>query len=1681
MPRFMRVLLALITAFTITSILWASLPTVLTGQWVNSGALTQARSGAAAVLLPDGRVMITGGDVNGNPTSSVEIFNTDGSISLAAPMSTDRSGHSAFLLTTGEVLVTGGRTSGGGITNSAELYDPLEDAWIAAPAMEDARAGHTVLQLPDWTVIVIGGTNSGGPVSAVERYTPASNSFSHAGVLNHPRTDAAAAVMNDGRVLVAGGVIQSAASSSSEIFDPVSGASSDAAALSVARAGASATTLFDGRIAVIGGNDGSSDLASAETYDPAAAAWNVVTGGAPRSHHLAIALPYNNSVLLTGGSAGTATDLFIPWVNNNQGAFAATTASGASHNAGFRSPIGAEGLLLAGAGDAGAGTELYRFATIRTDQDDYAPGQTVTITGSGWKPGEQVTITLLESPDIDTHSPITVTADPNGNISDSSFATDAHDFQIRFFVYAHGSASDAATSFTDGGGAVTVAGVNTTTQTTFSYTGFTDSNCTTVAGGQGQNFPKSVTVTGNTSANLGLGNANFFKVTIPTDPAGFRFNNWSDAASGTNRTTQCLAAGAGNNTTTVQANFVPANVATTLTLTVTPGSVSFGSVGPVSLQATLKDAANNPVAGASITFAVNGSNLSPAVTTNASGVATFNYNPSALAARATAYPVSASFSAAVIGGTSYLASSASSSLTVNKATPVITWPNPADITYGTALSATQLNATASSNGNPVPGTFTYMPAAGTVLNAGNNQVLKVDFVPTDTTNFNSVLGTTALINVLKATPAITVTDPGPTYDGTAKAAIASATGVGGAAVSGSFAFTYKDASNTPVASPTNAGTYSVTASFTSSDTNYNNAIGTGTLTIKQATPTVTVSGGPFTFDGSPHAATVTVTGVGGVTVSGSSAVTYNGVATPPTNAGTYAVAVNFTSSDPNYGNASGSGSIVINKADSTTVVSVAGGATFTYDATAHPATVSVTGAGGLSLSPDPVYSCGHAPINVADSGCTASYNFTGDANHNPSSDSKTYTINKATPVVAVSGGPFTFDGNPHAATVTVTGVGGLTVSGSSAVTYNGVASAPTNAGTYAVVVIFTSADNNYDNASGSGSILINKANSTTVVTVPGGETFTYDATAHPATVSVTGAGGLSLSPDPVYSCGHAPVNVADSGCTASYNYPGDENHNPSSDSKTYTINKATPLVTLSGGPFTFDGTAHAATVTVTGVGGATVSGSSAVTYNGVAAVPINSGTYAVSVIFTSANNNYNNATGSGSILINKASSTTIVSGTFTFTYDGNSHPATVTVTGAGGLSLTPDPVYSCGHAPVTVADSGCTASYNYPGDDNHNPSSDSKTYTINKATPLVTVSGGPFTFDSNSHAATVTVTGIGGAAVAGSATVTYNGLLALPLHTGTYAVVATFTSADNNYDNATGSGSLVINQAPSVTTVSGVFSFTYDGNTHPATVTVTGAGGLSLTPAPNYSCGHVPMVVADSGCIASYTYAGDTDHTGSSDAKTYSISKATPVLTINPLAPVTIGNPTTISGLVKLNLLIPTGAVTVTVNGISQAGAIGVGGAYSTTFAPGTTNVGSYNVSASYPGDANFNPASNSGSLTLVVQYGICYLYDQTKSVQHNATVPIKLQLCDAAGHNLSSPAITVTATSVALVSGGSGTLEDSGNANPDDNFRYDPTLAGYIFNLSTKPLGSGTWRLSFRTSNDAAGISPYIAAFGVK
>jgi hypothetical protein len=93
----------------------------------------------------------------------------------------------------------------------------------------------------------------------------------------------------------------------------------------------------------------------------------------------------------------------------------------------------------------------------------------------------------------------------------------------------------------------------------------------------------------------------------------------------------------------------------------------------------------------------------------------------------------------------------SGTLTISKADQAITWANPADIVYGTALGAAQLDATVSVVGPAPAGTLTYSPAAGTVLPAGGGQVLSVTAAAT--TDYNAATRPVT-INVAKASPTI---------------------------------------------------------------------------------------------------------------------------------------------------------------------------------------------------------------------------------------------------------------------------------------------------------------------------------------------------------------------------------------------------------------------------------------------------------------------------------------------------------------------------------------------------------------------------------------------------------------------------------------------------------------------------------------------------------------------------------------------------------------------------------------------------------------------------------------------------------------------------------------------------------------------------------------------------------------
>ena len=166
-----------------------------------------------------------------------------------------------------------------------------------------------------------------------------------------------------------------------------------------------------------------------------------------------------------------------------------------------------------------------------------------------------------------------------------------------------------------------------------------------------------------------------------------------------------------------------------------------------------------------LTFTYDGTSHAATVTTNPVGIAgvTITYM---LGGVAIANPTQAG-SYTVIGTLSnpnYQASPVTGTLTIAKATPVVTWAAIASITYGTPLSSTQLDAVAS-----VAGTFRYSPPAGTTLGVGTAQVLLVTFSPTDPVDFQQVMWTntidvragsptTAIIQFARASFSANITD-----------------------------------------------------------------------------------------------------------------------------------------------------------------------------------------------------------------------------------------------------------------------------------------------------------------------------------------------------------------------------------------------------------------------------------------------------------------------------------------------------------------------------------------------------------------------------------------------------------------------------------------------------------------------------------------------------------------------------------------------------------------------------------------------------------------------------------------------------------------------------------------------------------------------------------------------------------
>jgi predicted extracellular nuclease len=169
------------------------------------------------------------------------------------------------------------------------------------------------------------------------------------------------------------------------------------------------------------------------------------------------------------------------------------------------------------------------------------------------------------------------------------------------------------------------------------------------------------------------------------------------------------------------------------------------------------------------------------------------------------------------------------------------------------------------------------------------------------------------------------------------------------------------------------------------------------------------------------------------------------------------------------------------------------------------------------------------------------------------------------------------------------------------------------------------------------------------------------------------------------------------------------------------------------------------------------------------------------------------------------------------------------------------------------------------------------------------------------------------------------------------------------------------------------------------------------------------------------------------------------------------------------------GAVTFTVttsagaNVGATSAAVTEGSATASFALPATIEPQSLVITAAFTGGPTTLPGSGIGTLT--VQYAVCMLYDAGRAVKSGGVYPIRIQLCDASGTNVSEPDVPVTALHVRRVLPLDTATEVSGagEANPDDRFRFDSTLAGYVFNLLTSGLVPGVYTLSFTAGADPA------------
>jgi hypothetical protein len=906
-----------------------------------------------------------------------------------------------------------------------------------------------------------------------------------------------------------------------------------------------------------------------------------------------------------------------------------------------------------------------------------------------------------------------------------------------------------------------------------------------------------------------------------------------------------------------------ANTAGTFAYTPASGTVLGAGTQTLSVNFTPSDLANNNVASGSTTIVVN--TATPVITWPDQGHITYGTPLSASQLNATAnvpgsFAYSPDFGAVLPAGNytlsttftptdsaNYASVNDTALLAVFKQLAVVTWPTPSPIDFGTALSATQLNATAN-----VPGTFVYIPPAGTIVGAGT-PTLYVNFTPDDTDNYYGPGSVGVTLQVNQATPVISWAAPASIAYGTAlSASQLNAT----ANVPGTFAYSPGAGAVLP------GGSHPLSVTFTPSDTtDYTTASANVALEVTKITPVITW----------PAPSTITYgTLLSPTQLNASASVPGTFTYSPPEgtilNAGTQSLTVTFTPDAlSNYNLSSASVSIVVEKA--TAVVSWSAPADIVYGTPLSGYELNATAnvPGTLTYAPALGAVIGAGPQ-------TLSVTFTPDdaANYNGASASVTLNVTKAPSALtwSVPGG-IAYGTALGASQLNATaGVPGT-------FSYSPAAGSILNAGPQTLTVTFTPTDAvNY--AVESTSVLLNVTMAVPAITWPTPANIVYGTALSASQLNATSnvPGTLVYLPaiGAVLSAGPQTLQVTFTPDDAA-NYTG------ATVSVSFTVTKATPTISWSSPAgivygAALDGAQLNATASVAGT----------FAYSPASGTVLSAGSHALSVTFTPADSmNYNGATANVSIDVDKAApvvswsnpagitygtplsatqlnATANVPGTFAYS------PAAGTVLGAGtqSLSVTFTPTDAANYNPATA-----TASIEV-GQKDLTVQTDSATKVYGAALPAFTASGTGFvngdsmaslsgTLSFSTSATATSAPGTYSVTPSGVSSANYTMTFAsgtLTVTKASTALTLTTTPNPSNNNQQVQLRAVVAPVAPGAGTPTGTVEFRENGTLLGTATLVNGVATMNK----NFKRGSHPLTA---------TYVGNTNFNGSSGSVTH--------------------------------------------------------------------------------------------------------------------------------------------------------------------------------------------------------------------